>query len=290
MIRLIALDVDGTLLDSQWQVPEANRRAIRRATDAGIEVALVTGRRFDFARPVIEQIDAPLTLIVSGGALVKRRDGRTLVRHLLPASVARSVVEGTREFRDATALVFDRPRAAQVVHERLDIRDAHRRSYFERNRDFIVEVVPLESALVEDPVQVMFSGAVARMRELVALVRALEVADSVAIAVTEYEQRDFTLVDVNRAGCTKGATLAEWVAGQGFAPAEVMAVGDNFNDREMLEFAGVPVLMGNAVEPLKQIGWPVTLDNDHGGVAAAIERFALEAITPAEGRGPRAEG
>lgn len=275
MIRLIALDVDGTLLDSEWKVPAANRDAIRRATDAGIEVALVTGRRFDFARPVIEQIDAPLTLIVSGGALVKSRDGQTLVRHLLPAAVARSVVEATRDFRDATAVVFDRPHAAQVVHERLDIRDAHRRAYFERNRDFITEMVPLESALVEDPIQVMFSGGVARMRDLVGLVRALDVVESVALAVTEYERRDFSLVDVNRAGCTKGATLAEWAARQGFTPAEVMAVGDNFNDQEMLEFAGLPVVMGNAVEPLKQLGWPVTLDNDNGGVAAAIERFAL---------------
>ena len=122
------------------------------------------------------------------------------------------------------------------------------------------------------------------MRELVALVRALEVAGSVALAVTEYEQRDFSLVDVNRAGCTKGATLAEWAARQGLAPAEVMAVGDNFNDREMLEFAGVPVVMANAVEPLKQLGWPVTLDNDRGGVAAAIERFAVPGAkeTPAK--------
>jgi hypothetical protein len=275
MIRLIALDIDGTLLDSRWQVPPVNRDAIRRATDAGIEVALVTGRRFDFARPVIDQVDGPLTLIVSGGALVKRRDGETLVRHLLPAGTARAVVGGTRAFRDATAVVFDRPQAGQVVHERLDIRDAHRRSYFQRNRDYIVEVVPLEDAIVEDPIQVMFSGGVSRMRELVATVRGLAVAREVAVAVTEYESRDFSLVDVNRAGCTKGATLSEWVARQGLTRDAVMAVGDNFNDREMLEYAGVPVVMGNAVEELKGLGWPVTLDNDHGGVAAAIDRFVF---------------
>jgi Cof subfamily protein (haloacid dehalogenase superfamily) len=275
MIRLIALDIDGTLLDNRWQVPPVNRQAIRRATDAGIEVALVTGRRFDFARPVIEQIDGPLTLIVSGGALVKRRDGRTLLRHLLPAGIARTVVEATSDFRDATALVFDRPMAGQVVHERLDVRDLHRRSYFQRNRDFIAEIVPLESALVEDPIQVMFSGGVARMRELVALVRGLDVAPEIAVAVTEYESRDFTLVDVNRRGCTKGATLAEWVARLGLTRDDVMAVGDNFNDREMLEFAGVPVVMGNAVDELRGLGWPVTADNDHGGVAAAIDRFVF---------------
>ena len=142
LIRFIALDVDGTLLDSEWRVPQANRDAIRRATDAGIEVALVTGRRFDFARPVFDQIDAPLTLIVSGGALVKSRDGQTRLQHLLPAGIARSVLEATREFRDATALVFDRPRGGQVVHERLDLRDLHRRAYFARHRDAIVEAVP----------------------------------------------------------------------------------------------------------------------------------------------------
>jgi Cof subfamily protein (haloacid dehalogenase superfamily) len=275
MVRLIALDIDGTLLDSRWQVPGANSKAIRRATDAGIEVALVTGRRFDFARPVIEAIDAPLTMIVSGGALVKSRNGETLVRHLLPADVARAVVEGTRDFRDATAVVFDRPRAAQIVHERLDVRDAHRRSYFQRNRDYIVEVVPLEAALTEDPIQVMYSGGVQRMRDLVVRVKTLGVAPQVAVALTEYESRDFSLVDVNRAGCTKGATLAEWVARRGLVRDEVMAVGDNFNDREMLEYAGVPVVMGNAVAELKQLGWPITLDNDSAGVAAAIERYAL---------------
>jgi Cof subfamily protein (haloacid dehalogenase superfamily) len=275
MIRLIALDVDGTLLDSQWRVPEVNREAIRRAVDRGIEVALVTGRRFDFARPVIDQIDAPLTLIVSGGAIVKNRQGQTLLRHLLPADLARSVLEGTRGFREATALVFDRPRAAQVVHECLDTSDPHRRSYFERNRDFITESVPLEAALTEDPIQVMYSGSIRRMRDLVDTVRALAVAPRVAIAITEYESRDFSLVDVNRGGCTKGATLAEWVASRGLTAGEVMAIGDNFNDLEMLEFAGLPVVMGNAVDELKRFGWPVTLTNNAGGVAAAIARFAL---------------
>lgn len=277
MIRLIALDIDGTLLDSAWRVPDENRDAIRRATDRGIEVALVTGRRFDFAKPIIDQIDSPLTLIVSGGALIKSRVGETLHSQLLPAAVARAVIDGTAAFRDATALVFDRPSVAQVVHERLDTTDPHRRAYFERNRGFIAEVVPLEDALTEDPIQVMYSGGCQRMRDLVATIRALPVGADVAVAVTEYEDRNFSLVDVNRAGCTKGTTLESWVARRGYEPAEVMAVGDNLNDMEMLEFAGVPVVMGNAVDALKTRGWAITGSNDDAGVAQAIERFALKA-------------
>jgi 5-amino-6-(5-phospho-D-ribitylamino)uracil phosphatase len=279
MIRLIALDIDGTLLDSQWQVPAANRDAIREATDRGIEVALVTGRRFDFARPVIDQIDAPLTLIVSGGALVKTRDGRTLVRHLLQREVAAEVLAATRTWRYTAALVFDRARAAQVVHECLDTSDVHRRAYYDRNRDFIAESVPLEDALTEDPVQVMFSGTLAETRALVAALEASTAADRIALAITEYESRDFALVDVNRMGCTKGATLAEWAGARGVARDAIMAIGDNFNDFDMLQAAGLPVVMGNAVEPLKRQGWHVTRGNDEAGVAAALRRFVLR---PAE--------
>ena len=113
------------------------------------------------------------------------------------------------------------------------------------------------------------------MRSLAAALRGFAVADRVAIAVTEYESRDFSLVDVNRQGCTKGAALAEWAGARGIPRAEVMAVGDNLNDLDMLEAAGVAVVMGNAVEALKSFGWPMTLGNDEGGVAMAIRRFAL---------------
>ena len=124
----------------------------------------------------------------------------------------------------------------------------------------------------------MFSGDVAGMRRLVSTIEAAPVGARCALAVTEYEARDFSLVDANRAGCTKGATLAEWAASRGLDRSEVMAVGDNFNDLEMLRFAGLPVVMGNAVPALKQIGWPTTGSNDEAGVAAAIDRFVLGGV------------
>ena len=93
--------------------------------------------------------------------------------------------------------------------------------------------------------------------------------------MTEYVHRDFTLVDVTAPDATKGHALA-WRAEQmGLSRDEVMAVGDNFNDLEMLEFAGTAVLMGNAVEELKNHGWQVTGHQNEAGVAQAIERFAL---------------
>ncbi|HEX2713458.1 MAG TPA: HAD hydrolase family protein, partial [Candidatus Acidoferrales bacterium] len=113
------------------------------------------------------------------------------------------------------------------------------------------------------------------MREVEAALRALPLANEFALAITEYEDRNFALVDVIHPECSKGAALAEWVVLRRLTREEVMAIGDNLNDREMLEFAGVPVVMGNGVPGLKALGWPETLSNDQGGVAAAIEAYAL---------------
>ena len=158
-IRLIALDIDGTLLDSHWQVPEVNRDAIREATGRGIEVALVTGRRFDFAQPVIDQIDSPLTLIVSGGALVKARDGRTSCRHLLPQRVAREVLEATRAFaaRRPSSSTGPAPRRSCTRGWTPTTRTAAPTSSATATTSR--RSSPLEDALTEDPIQVMFSGA-----------------------------------------------------------------------------------------------------------------------------------
>ena len=274
-VRFIGLDIDGTLLDSASEVPKANLRAILDAVDAGIEVALVTGRRFDFALPVALQIPCPLTMIVNNGALVKSKDGTTHMRHLLSRETALDVLKLMTPFRKGAAVVFDRPRANQVIYEHIDWDDPRRRPYILRNLAFIAEMSPLENCLTEDPIQVMYAGSVEPMRQVQATLR--EAADVLrfSMAVTVYEDRDFSMVDVIRPQTSKGSTLAEWITLRGFAREEVMAIGDNFNDREMLEYAGIPVVMGNSVPELKQLGWRQTLSNDEGGVAAAIAQYAL---------------
>lgn len=277
MIRLVAIDIDGTLLDSRWQFPDRNREAIVAAVAQGVEVALVTGRMYGFAQPIIALLPCPVTAIVSNGALVRLSDGSTELRHLLPRSVARSVLSAAVGYRDNMALIFDRPLKGQMVFERIDRSDALRRAYVERNRAFVLEIEPLEEALTEDPIVVMVNGSVAAMRELAGRLRRLPAAGSFSVNLTEYESRDVVFVDVLAAGCTKGATLAEWARRRGYARDEVMALGDNLNDVEMLEAAGLPVVMGNAVPALLERGWPVTASNDAAGVAEAIERYVLAA-------------
>ncbi len=278
MIRLIALDIDGTLLDSEGRIPQANRDAIARAIDAGVEVALATGRRYDFARPIFESLPVPLTLIVSNGAIVKTRDGETLMRSLLPREVAKSVLAQVPEHRDSAAVVFDRVREGQVVFEAIDWDHPRHARFYAANRPYLSEVRPLEQCLTEDPIQVMFSGRCVPMRAL--FDRLHLAADGFSVALTEYEHRDFSMVDVVTAGCSKGSALRAWSGRQGLDRSEVMAMGDNLNDLQMLEFAGTPVLMGNALPELKARGWAVSGRNDEAGVAQAIDRYVLSERGP----------
>ena len=254
-------------------MPEANREAIHEAVAAGVHVALVTGRSYPFARPVADGLPPAITLIVSNGAIERGMDGRTLARRLLNRHVAQAVLDATRPYRDAAALIFDRDTERQVVFETMDWEQPNRKGYWSRNRSLIERSTPLELALTEDPIQVMFNGGVAEMRALAASLEA--VAEDFAVSLTEYERRDFSLIDITSPAATKGRALA-WRAGElGLEREEVMAVGDNFNDLEMLEYAGRPVVMANAVAALRERGWHVTGHQDEGGLADAIRRFAL---------------
>ena len=270
MIRLLAIDIDGTLLDSRGRLPDVHRDALVEASALGVEVALVTGRSFHFAGPVADRLPIPLTLIVNNGAVVKRKDGATQLRHVLARDAARRVIDETPLFDDSVAIVFDRL-DDQIVFERMDWSHPNRRGYYEKNKAFIAATAsPLRDMLTEDPIQVMFNGSVEPMRALVATLRAMPTADQFSVAITEYVPRDFSLVDVNGAGCSKGTTLARWVERRGMTPADVMAIGDNLNDVEMLDFAGTAYVMGNATDALKGRGYRVTGSNDEGGLATAI--------------------
>ena len=276
MIRLLAIDIDGTLLDSRGRLPDAHRDAVVAAVAGGVEIALVTGRSFHFTRPIADLLPVPLTLVVNNGALVKKTDGTTELRNLLRRDVARELLDATRTYEDSVAIVFDRPDERQIVFERMDWTHPQRRGYYEKNRAFIAEApAPLADMLTEDPVQVMFNGGVAPMRVLVDALRSLPGAERYTVAITEYEPRNFSLVDVNAPNCSKGTTLARWVQSRGWRRDEVMAVGDNLNDVEMLDFAGTAVVMGNASDALRSRGYRLTGTNDEGGLADAIRLYVV---------------
>ena len=275
-IRLIAIDIDGTLLDSRGDLPDANRVAVRDALDAGLDVVLVTGRSFHHARPVGEALSTRVELIVSNGALMKRSNGRTRHRRLLDSAVAREIIVEVREHRSGAALIFDREGPEQYIYEGIDWRHPNRSGYYAINGRFMSEHSPLEAALTEPPLQLAFNGGVAEMRRLANRIRRLPVADRISITLTEYDARDFSLLDITVNGCSKGTMLTTWTESLGVGTDEVMAVGDNLNDRDMLELVGHPVVMENAVPELKLLGWPTTPSHDEGGLAEAIRKVLVD--------------
>ena len=270
-IRLLATDIDGTLLNPHFQISEGDLSALRRAHAAGIEIVLVTGRRHTFALPIAQQLGFDLWLISSNGAVTRSLGGETFHRDMMAAETCRQLCGAMQEFRGNTVLTFDRETKGAIVLERMDELGASIRRWLEKNMEYIEFVAPIEKALVTDPVQAMFCGTMVRM---VSALRALEQAGmegKVTVLRTEYPARDLSMIDVLNAGCSKGHALERWAMHRGFRREEVMAVGDNHNDVEMLEFAGYPVIMGNACEELRGRGWRVTRGNHECGVAAAVE-------------------
>ena len=276
-IRLIATDIDGTLLNPQFKISDGDLQALRRAHAAGIEVVLVTGRRHRFALPIAQELGFDLWLISSNGAVTRSLIGETFHCDMMPREICRRLCGAMQEFRGNTVLTFDQESKGAIVLEHLDDLNLSIRRWLEKNMEYIEFVAPIENALTRDPVQAMFCGTMKRMEQALAVLNRSGMDGQITILRTEYPERDLSMIDVLNAGCSKGHALARWARHRGIAQAEVMAIGDNHNDVEMLEFAGHPVIMGNACEELRARGWTVTLSNGECGVAAAVEK-ALEGV------------
>jgi Cof subfamily protein (haloacid dehalogenase superfamily) len=271
-IRLLAIDIDGTLLNPQFEIAEADMSALRRAHESGIEIVLVTGRRHTFALPIAQLFEFDLWIISSNGAVTRSLRGKTFHRDLLPASTALSLCAAMREFRGNTVVTFDTEAKGALVLEHMGDLASSIQRWLEKNMQYIDFVIPLEKAIVTDPVQAMFCGTIPRMHQALAAISTSGLSDRITVLRTEYPARNLSIVDVLNQGCSKGHAVERWANHRGIPREQVMAIGDNYNDIEMLAFAGHPVIMGNASEELRGRGWTITLPNDQCGVAAAVEQ------------------
>jgi Cof subfamily protein (haloacid dehalogenase superfamily) len=273
-IRVLAVDIDGTLTDPQFHVSARNIAALRAAHESGIRTILATGRRHDYAMPVARELGIPVLLISSNGALVRSSAGETFYADRLPVATAVKLVRHMDDFRSHAVLTFDRPGNDALVLERSDELNQSVSRWLQVNAAHIQYVSPLEGALTrEDPVQAMYCGRVARMEEAQRRLSQAGFLDQITIMKTQYDHRDLCILDILNRDCSKGHALRRWAQQQGVPREQIMAIGDNYNDREMLEFAGLPVIMGNAPEDLKQNGWRLTASNAENGVALALEEL-----------------
>jgi hydroxymethylpyrimidine pyrophosphatase-like HAD family hydrolase len=309
-IRMVAVDIDGTLLGAEGKISARNVSALKAAERAGIEVVVATGRRHSYAMKVLRGVGLSEEngLISSNGAVIRTLGARLLERTLLEQQTAGWLCGHMGTFRNSLLVTFDRVQAdgedtrGALVVEEMDELNGSIGRWMAANEPYIEQVVPMEAALGrEGLIQMMLCGTIERMRQAEALLlgdpkivgvgidplRKSEIRrergepgkSAAALHRTEYPERDLSIVDILPAGCSKGQAILDLAQVRGVKPEEILAIGDNWNDVSMLEAAGSAVLMANAPEDLKEVaavrGWAVGAHHLEDGVAVAIEA-ALE--------------
>jgi Cof subfamily protein (haloacid dehalogenase superfamily) len=295
-VRMIAVDMDGTLLGPDGKVSTRNQAALRAADLAEVEVVVASGRRHSFAAHQLCNLGLRGTnaLVSSNGTVTRTLDGHLIQRSLLPASTARWLCSHLDEFRGSLVITFDKfgpdgddARGALVV-EKLEELHASISKWMAANEPYIAHITPLEKALEgDDPIQMMLCGSVERMKRAEA--RLLECPGiitgtgpqersphaEVTLHKTDYPDRDLSILDLLPPGCSKGSALQQLADLRCIRMEQVLAIGDNWNDIPMFETAGQAVVMENAPEDLKKLaalkGWNLGKRFDEDGVAEAIE-------------------
>ena len=285
MIKLLALDLDGTLLNSRGQIPEKNRAAIRAAEDAGVLVTIATGRRFRDARPVGLELELNAPLVTHNGALLKYAESlETIAASLLDVDTSREIVRVGKQFGGNALVSADPHSKGTLLYDSISDDNVPLRRYLDWSgrlhgdeaQQAVMHVPDLYDALPDhEVIHISFSGACEPMKHMLTYLSD-ELTDSVTILPTIYPHIDFTLIDILPPDASKGTGVEKLAIMNGLTAENVMAIGDNFNDLGMLEFAGTPVVMGNAdADLLNRPEFYKTDNNNEGGVAAAIRRFIL---------------
>jgi len=286
---MIVVDIDGTLLPSPGTlVTPRTVRALRNAEAAGIEIVVATGRRQAYAMPLLLPIGLkPETvLITSNGTVTRTIAGERIDRFVLSVESARALCPMLRPY-GTTVFTFDHEGPGELVLESLQALHARVALWVEANRPWIREVRPLERVFDEgvSPVQGMVCGTVEEMRQAEQSLAGNTLAPHIEMHRTEYPARDLTILDILPPGCSKGAALRRLAKLRGLSPEEIVAIGDNWNDLEMLEFAGRAIVVANGapdfVDLARRRHWEIAPANDDDGVAQVVENLLAQRGAPA---------
>lgn len=286
MIKLLALDLDGTVLNSRGEIPDENRRAIRAAEDVGVLVTIATGRRFRDARPVGLELKLNAPLVTHNGALLKYAETLdTVDADLIPKDTCLEIIRVGKNYGGDAFVSCDPFGPGTLIYDRVSEQNEPLKRYLQwattlhgdEANEAVIHVDRLEDEVGKhDVIHVSFSGTCERMYDMQRFLEA-ELGESVTILATVYPKRDFTLLDILPPNSSKGSGLEKLAAIENIERENIMSIGDNFNDIEMLEFAGTSVVMGNA-DPslLERDEFYTTVSNDECGVSVAIGQFILK--------------
>ncbi|WP_374121022.1 Cof-type HAD-IIB family hydrolase [Neobacillus sp. PS2-9] len=280
LIKCIASDMDGTLLNSTQTISEENKKAILKAQAQGIEFIVATGRSYQEATYVLAEAGLNCPVIGVNGAEVRSKDGEVLAATPISKELARKVAAKLVEkdvyfevYTDKGAYTIDADKAVSIL---VDI-------VVSANPEANVqEIVKAAGARISDGLihtiedyEVLFSSNDYQIYKFLAFdfdADKLETAnqslaelDDLAVSTSGHEN-----LEITNKNAQKGIALASFVQAKGIKLSETMAIGDNFNDVSMFEAAGRSVAMGNAGSYIKSLCDAVTAPNNEHGVAKAI--------------------
>ena len=286
-IRLIATDLDGTLVHSSGTITPRNIAAVERVQKLGIEVALCTGRRHSYALRAAHRLrrNEGGVIISSNGAVTRTAAGELYWRCSLSLDIVVRMCAALHDFRNALVITYDRfqpdggDATGALLLEEIDHLHGSIRSWMEINATSIRRVPRLEDALLdagEEPIQAMLCGGMKRMQRAERLLQE-QFAGELDTYRTEYPGKDLCILDILRKGRSKGSALLQLAERRNVHVEEILAIGDNWNDEPMLRVAGHSVVLQNAPDDLKQHalqqGWQVGKEGDLDGFSEAIDRL-----------------
>jgi Cof subfamily protein (haloacid dehalogenase superfamily) len=275
--RMVAIDLDGTLLRQDGTMGQRTSRALHDAIKHGIQVVICTGRRFRTTLPILTELQLAVPVIVHGGLLIKDAGTyETLYHTYLAKDFCLEAIKFLKAHGVAPIVYVDL--FSQGIDIYLDnARDGHafHLQYLERNRancHFVGDVTQVFCP------QTIHIGALADRPSLEKLNVSLEreFGSAARHHIMNNTNAEGAFLEIMSPGNSKWRALSRLIERQGLTPEHVIAIGDEVNDLEMIRHAGLGVAMGNAIPAVKAVANYVTHSNEEDGVAHIVERFLLK--------------
>lgn len=262
-IKLIVLDLDGTLLNSQHEVSPRTEQAIKAAIEQGVQVTIATGKTYQSARHLIKKLGLTLPGVFIQGLVLQNADGSIRSSIAIDAETMLRAVEYAEAAGIPMAAYSEMRVFCGEHHPLLEILQDHHEPHPEY-------VGSLQGVIRDLPMQKLFmigepEALAAAKREL-----STRLGDAASLVMPMPN-----MLEVLPPGASKGAGLRRLIDELGIDPQHVMAIGDGDNDIEMLRLAGIGVAMGNAMPAVLEVADVVVATHDEDGIAEAIERFVL---------------
>ncbi len=275
MYRLLALDIDGTLVNSKQLLTDTTIKAVRRAISRGVLVTICTGRSLSSAMPVIERLSLNAPFVLNNGALIFDNfiNRARYIRHL-PSYLAQKTINLLRDLKFHPIIYGPLPEVRNFYYDSFDPNNQSFINYTKKNRNRVHFVDDICDFLSQGLACISCDDQIEKIKDQESYIRKQLSRTELILEISPWDPA-FCHLTVMPARVSKGTGLEKLALLLGIHSSEVMAIGDNLNDLDMIKFAGLGVAMANSPPETKRQANYITTSVDEDGVAQAIERYIL---------------